>query len=273
MSKSLRIILLIFLTLTPIIFYKSFHRRERKTEIVSHLPSVINTVIDKEANLYRPKIALIFDDLGESLSDLKEIHSLNIPVTVSVIPGLKFSKNIGHIGLRCGFSVFIHLPLSPLDRKKYRTDKYRFIGSSLSKREINSLLRYYLNSIRIAIGVNNHMGSEMTEDAEFMRFILKAIKRKGLIFIDSRTSLKSVAYKEAKQEDLVCGYNEGFLDSVDNVEAIEEKLQKLIDRAKEKGKIIIIAHPKKNTFDILRRKLPTIRKEVEFITIKDYFEL
>ncbi|UCD15270.1 MAG: divergent polysaccharide deacetylase family protein, partial [Candidatus Omnitrophota bacterium] len=213
-----------------------------------------------------------FDDFGESLKDLKTLYSLGIPVTISVVPGLKFSKNIAYIGSRCGFSIFIHLPFQPKEQLQFNTAKYKFISSDLSKREIDALLRYYLNSIRIAIGVNNHMGSGATEDDSLMQYVLEKVKRKGLIFVDSRTSLDSVAYTLAKEKDLICGYNEGFLDSVDNVGTIEKKLYSLIDKAAEKGKIIIIAHPKENTFKVLRDNLEDLKKKIEFVAIKDYFE-
>lgn len=264
MSRNLRIFFFIIIILVPIIFYKSFNRKEMSSEVI--LP-----IIQKKVKFNKPKIALIFDDLGENLKDLKSVYGLDIPVTISVIPGLKFSKNISYMASRCGFSVLVHLPLQPKNEDNFKTDKYKFIGSSLSKPELSSLLKYYLNFFRVAIGVNNHMGSAATEDPRLMRYILKAVKEKGLIFIDSRTSLNSVSGSLAKEEDIIYGENEGFLDSVDDVSIIEKKLDFLIEKAKEKEKIIIIGHPKENTFNVLKDKIPALKNEIEFITIKDYF--
>ncbi|MDP2923237.1 MAG: divergent polysaccharide deacetylase family protein [Candidatus Omnitrophota bacterium] len=266
MSKFLRISLLIILILTPIIFYKTFYKGKGKRAVT--LP-----ILEKRALPVKPKIALIFDDLGESLKDLEAIHSLHIPLTISIVPGLKFSKNISYMGSRCGFSVLIHLPLQPKEEQRFVTSKYKFISSSMGTKEIDSLLRYYLNYIRLAIGVNNHMGSAATENPELMRHILRTLKSKGLIFIDSRTSFKSVACEIAKQEGVACGYNESFVDSVNDPLVMERKLKKIIKKAKDKGKIIIIAHPKKNTIKVLENKLPELKKEVDFITIRDYFNL
>ncbi|UCC95722.1 MAG: divergent polysaccharide deacetylase family protein [Candidatus Omnitrophota bacterium] len=266
MDKAWRLILLLIVIVVPFLFYKSFIGRESRQE--SGLPRISKTTQFRE-----PKVALVFDDLGETLKDLRQIYALDIPVSVSVIPKLKFSKNIAHIAYRCGFSVLIHLPLEPKEKDSYSARRYNFINSTLSEREIKFLLRQYLNSIRIAIGVNHHMGSAATQDAELMRIVLKEIKNKGLIYIDSRTSMQSCAYRIAKEEGLVCGYNEGFLDSVNTVPAIEAKLTELIQKAKEKGKIIIIAHPRENTFSVLRQKLSVLKKNVKFVTLKDYFEL
>ena len=117
------------------------------------------------------------------------------------------------------------------------------------------------------------MGSAATENEQLMKVVLRAIKRKGLIFVDSRTSLSSCAYEVAEKERLVSGYNEGFLDSVGDAEKIEKKLGELIEIAKNKGKIILIAHPKKDTIKVLKKNLPSLKEKIEFVTIKDYFGL
>ena len=265
MSKSFKIILFILILASPLIFYKYFYKPR---------PGIgIKRIITKPVIEERPKVALVFDDLGESLQDLKEINSLNIPVTISILPGLKLSKNIAHLSSRCGFSVLTHLPLEPKNAKKFETNKYRFISSSLTKSERVALLRYYLNYMRLAIGVNNHMGSQATENPELMREVLIAVKSKGLVFIDSRTSKSSVACKIAKEVGVACAYNEGFFDSLSDVRLMENRLKDLLDHAKQKGKIVIIAHPKKNTFSVLHKLLPEAQKEVQFITIKEYFDL
>jgi len=263
MAKILRVFLFVTLIIIPIIFYSSLNRDR------NHSKSLLS-LSDDQSSL-KPSIALVFDDLGESLAELREIYSLDIPVTVSIIPNLKFSKNIAHIASRCGFSVFIHLPMEPKKGRSHRTDKYRFISSSLGRRENESLLRNYLNSIRIAIGVNNHMGSKATEDEPLMRFFLQAVKKKGLIFLDSRTSTDSVAYRVAKEEGLISGYNEGFLDAVVNVEHMQKQIDELVKKAKDKGKIIIIAHPRESTIRFLKTKISSLKEKVDFITLKEYF--
>lgn len=263
MLKYLRAAILVLLIVGPIIFYKALDK-----EGTQSLP-----FIGKAQNNQLPKIALVFDDLGESLTDLKELYSLGIPLTVSIIPELRFSRNIAHIGHRCGFSVFIHLPLEPEDGGYYKKARYKFIHSRLPQRDIVLLTRQYLNSIRIAIGVNNHMGSKATQDEKLMRLVMDELKMRGLIFVDSRTSTKSVAYKIAQDEGVISGYSEGFLDPIDDKEVIKEKMSELINQAKAKGKIIVIAHPRNNTISFLKSRLPSILKEVQFITIKDYFGL
>ncbi len=278
MTKTLRAVLFIILIVGPMFFYGSLNKKKSYPLIdVDKLENKEEKKIEKteinKSNQSKPTIAIIFDDFGESLNALKDVHSLGIPITVSVIPNLRFSKNIAHIASRCGHSVFIHLPLQPIEEKHVKTDKYRFINSDLKKREIAFLLKRYLNSIRIAVGVNNHMGSKATKDEKLMRTIVKEVKDRGLFFVDSRTSEESVGYEVALEEGVFCGYNEGFLDSSDDMSVMKEKMDYLINKSREKGKIIIIAHPRENTIRFLKNELPKLKEIVEFITIKEFFEL
>ena len=266
MAKSLRIILLIVLIAAPIVFYKALNRKKGSNNIV--LP-----LVQEETRIDRPQIALIFDNLGNSLTDLRQIYELGIPLTISVIPDLKFSRNIAHIGARSGFSVLINLPLEPLEENRNSNPKYKVITGDLGNWEVDSLLRHYLNFIRIAIGVNSHKGSRATQDRRLMRNVLREVKRKNLVFIDSRTSPDSVAYKIASKEGLVCGYNEDFLDWQNSPEEMSQQLEDLIIKANQKKKIIVIAHPKSETINFLKKQLPDLADRIEFITIRDYFEL
>lgn len=272
MNKVLRFILLLALVVSPIIFYKTFNRKKISSAPDILSPFVLKNTKNRKQNLpSKGKIALIFDALGERFSDLKKIYEINIPVSVSVIPHLKFSRNIAHIAKRCGFSVLIHLLLESEQNYNLAASKYQLISSSMSDRKLQFYLRHYLNSIRIASGVN--MGSKTTEDKELMRKILKVVKKNKLFFIDSRTSLNSVAYEVARKLNLKCAQSSGFLDSVDNKEKIAKKMKKFIILARKKGKIIIIAHPKKNTLSFLKENIAQIKKEVKFITLEEYFNI
>ncbi|MBU2251223.1 MAG: divergent polysaccharide deacetylase family protein, partial [Candidatus Omnitrophica bacterium] len=155
MARIIRGLIFFVLIVIPIVFYSTLNKDKNRSKTMSLLNS-------QQSDDLKPSVALIIDDLGESLSDLRELYSLDVPLTVSIIPNLKFSKNIANIASRCGFSVFIHLPLEPKQGEKYQSKRYRFLSPDLSQRENEALLRDYLNSLRVAVGVNNHMGSKAT---------------------------------------------------------------------------------------------------------------
>jgi len=269
MNKAVKIIVLV--AAAAFLLYNYYSRFKNKP--VRSFPLNKDILVSSENYKTIPEIALIFDDLGESVRVLRSIYSLKVPLSVAVIPGLKFSRNVAYISKRCGYSVLVHLPLEPRDSKKYKTKKYQFISSSLSGRDINKLLRYYLDYLRIVVGVNTHMGSKATEDAKLMRVVLEAVKERGLIFIDSRTSLNSVAFDLARKMGIKSFYNEGFIDSSSDKNDIKNKISELVEKARKKGKIIVIAHPRKETLDVLKEEMPGLKKEVSFITVEEYFGL
>jgi uncharacterized protein len=284
LNKILKAFAFLILFSIPILFYifhnhkegpfkhRLLHRHEnRAVTVPSPGPVVIPEPIIVPKVKKLPRIAIIFDDLGENLKEVGELYSLNIPLTASVIPGLKFSSQSAAMAERCGFSVFIHMPMEPEGAAEFRTKKYTFISASQSPREVKSLLRYYLSSLPQAIGVNNHMGSAATANRPLMETVMRAVKQRNLIFVDSRTSPNSVAYSTAVSQGLVAGINDGFVDAADDTGLISERLDFLARKAAEQGKIIIIAHPRKRTFAVLKAKLPSLKTKVRFVTIKDYF--
>ena len=272
MSRDVRILLLLAIIIAPLVLYKP--PAPKKTVppalvAVRPLPKIIKSPV--LAPVPVGKVALIFDDLGDSMKNLDDIYDLKIPVTVSVIPGLKFSENIVQVASRCGFSVMVHLPLESKD-EKLRYGRLKLIGAYLGEKEIKLLLGKYLSSLRPVMGVNNHMGSLATEDHKLMDMVMREVKKRGLVFVDSRTSPKSVAYDDCVAHGMTCAYNESFLDAVNDSEFIVKRLKEIVVVAKEKGKIIVIAHPRSKTLRILKRELPSLKNEVEFITLNKYLE-
>lgn len=231
-----------------------------------------NTNLDSKNNKEKPKVALIFNNLGDSLQDFYQIYELKIPVTLSVIPGLRFSKNIAHVGTRAGFPILIHLPLEPKEKHSYQEKKYDFISNRLAPNQINRLLNNYLNSIRIAIGVSTHLGQKATQDPELMRYLLTRIKQRNLIFIDSRTTPKSVAYQIAKEKNIDSSYSRGHLSGQIDFSLLKEKINK--STSDDLGdKLILIVEPDQNIFDFFEKNLTKIKELADFITITEYFEL
>lgn len=80
----------------------------------------------------------------------------------------------------------LHLPMEPKHPEHFH-GRIQLLSASMGEEEKVRLLRESLSQIQPAIGVNNHMGSQATEDAALMRLVMQEVKRRGLFFIDSRT--------------------------------------------------------------------------------------
>ncbi len=267
MNKAVRIITLVLVCFFLIYNYYS-RLVKRKDSFVLHSN---DNAEDIKTELVRPSISLIFDGLGNSVNDLREIYSLGIPASVAVVPGLKFSKNIAYIAKRCGFSVLINLPVGDSDFKGASRGKYRLITPSLNHYQINRLLRYYLNSVRIANGVVP-CGELKVKDVSFMKFILEEIKERNLLFIDNTTSSDSLFLKIAQELGIKTGYIDGYIDFSSDRHEAKQRLHQIIDIAKNKGKIIVAVFLQEVILEVLREELSQLKKEVSFITIEEYFE-
>ena len=58
---------------------------------------------------------------------------------------------------------------------------------------------------------------------------------------------------------------------MDDVNHMQKKIDQLLKKAKDKGKIIVIAHPRASTIKFLKQRISALTEEVDFITIKEYF--
>lgn len=284
MNKVLKGVVFVLILLVPFAFYffrsnldTTKHKNSKHTvRYVTHVatPAVYRPgqggAERKNPVVKKPKVAIIFDDLGGSLSEMRQLYSLGVPLTIAIIPTLKYSSNVAYFANRCGFSVLVHLPMEPGSTALYKKASYKFITRKMSDKEINALLKYYLNSIPLAIGVNNHMGSSATRDERVMSLVLDAIKQKDFIFIDSRTALDSIAYNMAIKKGVIADFNHGFIDAENDQAAIEKKIDYLEKESLERGRMVIIGHPRKSTIAALRNKIAALKEKVEFVTIKDY---
>ena len=134
--------------------------------------------------------------------------------------------------------------------------------------ELAQRLAAALDKVPYAAGINNHMGSRMTAQAEPMAWLMAELQRRHLYFIDSRTSAATVAAAKAQALDLAHVSRDVFLDDVRTPEAIAAQLQQGIDLARKQGSAVLIGHPYPQTLEVLERELPRLKSQgIEWITI------
>jgi len=198
-------------------------------------------------------VAIIFDDAGGSLEDLEEIIALRRPVTVAILPGLRYSKEVAARARAAGLEVFLHLPLEPEDPTKAMGPGG--IAVSMSDAEIEASVRESLAGVPGVVGVNNHMGSRGTADPRVMRAVLRVVKEQNLLFIDSVTTPRSIAGVLASEMRIPSASREVFLDNEDNAEAIRAQLRRALTLARRKGRAVAIGHASRLTAQVLSEML------------------
>ncbi len=204
-------------------------------------------------------VAIIIDDMGTSVQEARELLAIGLPITFSVIPGLAKDRAVSELVHKQGGRVMLHIPMEPQGYPQQRLEKNGLLLSQ-SQGEIAERVRGYLQAVPHVVGANNHMGSRFTEDNEKMGVVLSILKERGLFFIDSRTSPKSVGLQLARQLGMEAGTRNVFLDNVQEVGAIKVQLEEAVRIARRKGGAIAIGHPHPATIRALRELMPELKE-------------
>lgn len=214
------------------------------------------------------RIAIIIDDCGyQSRQLLSGFCDLPIPITVSIFPGERETTWMANRAIHAGHEVMVHLPMEPIDYPK-RDPGQGAIFSHYDYDRIRLTTRQAIEAVPGARGLNNHMGSKVTENRRVIGHVLDEIKSQNLYFIDSVTSPRSVAYNVALEMGIPAARNHQFLDLSDDPDQIANSLRNLSMKARQHGTAVGIAHAKPKTLTALKAAIPQLRAEgFEFVTI------
>jgi polysaccharide deacetylase 2 family uncharacterized protein YibQ len=201
-----------------------------------------------------PRLAIILDDVASDPATVDAIFSLRYPLTLSILPNHPRSTQIAEEAHRRGYQVMLHLPMESLANETPESEELR---PGMPRAEISLVLNEMLNSVPYAVGVNNHQGSLATSNPRLMAEFMPLLARHKLFFIDSRTTVATVAYDTAQSAGVPCAFrNVPFLDDVPQVTAIRRQLEIAAREAREKGQVIAIGHPHPETLRALSEFLP-----------------
>lgn len=208
----------------------------------------------------RPRIAIVLDDWGYNMNNLHFLDEIGLPLTISVLPNLNFSRSVAEEVNTSNVEVILHLPLEPFPSEKRRLE-HDTIMTGMSEREIRGILLKNLQSLPHLRGVSNHMGSKATSDPYVMGVILKEMQKNKLYFLDSLVSGGSVCEKLSRDSKVKFAKRDIFLDNENNPGYIKGQINKLKLQAKRRGFAIGIGHDRATTLKTLKEVMPELEKE------------
>ena len=205
-----------------------------------------------------PLVSIVIDDLGNNPRADRRALALPGPVAVAILPHTNLSAVLAEEAHRAGKEVLLHLPMDPEEGPDGAHDAGPGrIELDMSAREIVSMLDYDLQTVPHAIGVNNHMGSRLTQNATAMQALMGRIRHHGnLFFLDSRTAPNSLAARVAVELGVPALERDVFLDSERGEAAVRAGLYRLERLLAARGHAIAIGHPHPETLAALERWLP-----------------
>ncbi len=201
-------------------------------------------------------VAIIIDDMGNSLEALEEISDMQLPITISVLPLSAYAEETARMAYERGMEVMLHLPGESINNQEGNNYTAGLIRAGMSRMNIQEIVEASILRVPYIQGVNNHMGSKITQEESVMRPILETLKRHNLFFLDSRTTAASIAFDLARKMGLPSAYRNMFLDTTVGVEFTKQKIADLIRLSERTGRAIGIGHPFPETLQALSESLP-----------------
>jgi polysaccharide deacetylase 2 family uncharacterized protein YibQ len=205
-----------------------------------------------------PIVAIIIDDLGYNHVQGKRAIDLPAELTYAVIPDTHHATTLARYANDAGKEVMIHLPMEnnanlPMSRIA--------LTSGLTREDFQTVLDNALSRVPFARGINNHMGSTLTQQPQAMSWLMDSVKLRQLFFVDSRTTPKTIASSMAMQKNIHTASRDIFLDNERNLYAIDIQFRKMIRMARHKQSIVAIGHPYPATLEYLELALPMLASE------------
>jgi polysaccharide deacetylase 2 family uncharacterized protein YibQ len=213
-----------------------------------------------------PRVAIIIDDLGYDRHLAEKLVQLNAPFTLAILPFSPHLETVSRLAHASGLEIILHLPMEPVEYPEIQPGPGALL-TSMTADEMLRVLEADLDSLPHIKGVNNHMGSRLTAHAEKIYQVFSVLKKRGLFFVDSRTTDESICRPSARLFQIPFAQRDVFLDHSTDANAIRKQVRLLVRIAYQKGEAVGIGHPNPATVSVLREALPTLRQQVELVPV------
>lgn len=200
-----------------------------------------------------PRIAIVVDDIGPARALSARAVALPGPLTMSFLP---YAENLAPLIAAArthGHQIFLHMPMQPVGRERPGPNA---LLDSMTTDELRRHLAWAIARVPGAVGMNNHMGSRLTTNERAMRAVMELLAQQGLVFVDSRTSPRSIAAAIAADAGLPHSARDVFIDHLPTAGFVRGQLAEVEAIARRSGSAIAIGHPLPVTLAALERWIP-----------------
>jgi polysaccharide deacetylase 2 family uncharacterized protein YibQ len=157
----------------------------------------------------RPLVAVVIDDLGLDRARTERAAALPPAVTLSFMSYANQARADAEAARGQGHEILVHVPMEPRDPREDMGPNG--LAASLGRDEVLRRLRWDLGRVDDFVGINNHMGSRFTADAEAMAPVIAELRARGLLFLDSRTTASSLGAVLAQRAGVPFAERDVFL--------------------------------------------------------------
>ena len=216
------------------------------------------------------QLAIIIDDIGYNKKNSERAAQLSGAFTLSVLPFTPFASSSAQLAHRNHKELMLHVPMSNL--KNLPLGKGG-LNSQMDKPTLLAILRKDLDDVPFIKGINNHMGSRLTQVPTAMAWVMEELKQRELYFVDSRTTALTVALETAQHYRVPSIKRDVFLDDEPTVAAITRQLQLALTIANRQGVAVAIGHPYPATLSVLENLQPhLIQHKVSLVFVSQLLQ-
>jgi hypothetical protein len=201
-------------------------------------------------------IAVVIDDMGVDRKRSARALALPGPLTLAYLPYGSDLRRQTEAARAAGHELLVHVSMEP-ESVDEDPGPNALIGD-LEPKDILSRLRWALGRFDGYVGISNHMGSKFTGDAEGMTTVVRELRAKGLMFLDSRTTQYSVGTRVARRFGVPNTRRHVFLDNEAVGETVRRRLGEVEVIATHTGFAVAIGHPRDATLKVLEEWLPDV---------------
>jgi polysaccharide deacetylase 2 family uncharacterized protein YibQ len=215
-----------------------------------------------------PAISIVIDDIGPALKPGQRAIDLPGPVAFAFLPHTQHSTQLAEAAAQRDKEVLLHLPMQAMQDGPLGPGA---VTLDMDQVEFIATVRSALAAVPHTTGVNNHMGSLLTRHPGHMTWLMQELKARGdLFFLDSRTSVQTVAERMAREQGVPAMRRHVFLDHDPSPAAVAAEFERLLALARRQGHAIAIGHPYTSTLSLLEQRLPLLKAQgVELIPLRE----
>jgi len=206
------------------------------------------------------RLAIIVDDIGYDLSAVNELLNLGVPLTFAILPFCPHSVEAARRIHSAGREILLHIPMEPLDYPEKNPGRGVLL-IRMNDDELRQAVEESLAAVPYASGANNHMGSKFMRYGDRLAVVFRALREKGLFFVDSLTTENSQGRVVAREIGLPFVSRDVFMDNSRNAGQTRKELLKHIRESGTGKKLIVIGHPYPETITAIRESVRQLRAE------------
>ena len=228
--------------------------------------------VEVAAQLSGPAIAIVIDDVGLNRPGARRSIALPPPVTLAMMTYAESLPALAESARSAGHELMVHMPMQPIDGEYDAGVKVLTVG--LDRAQLLERLDWGLGRFDGYVGINNHMGSRFTADPSGMETVMAELKRRGLMFLDSKTVGSSLGVEAARRAGVPVVARDIFIDHEQEPGYIRGQLRNLEALARRRGYAIGIGHPHDVTLAELERWMPEARaRGISFVPVSAILDL